>query len=374
MGAVMALRGGAVVEGLAPFDLSTLTASVVSLPTRMPLGATKLAMGLLLSYIGAKSWMVPLMNKEFTKVQYTTLLVVEHRPLEVHIHPHLPRLRVVSSTSGGLDCGDTNPSSPLPSIAPSPSYCPISLLLPHLPSIAPSPLYCPLSSPTASQNDFLLGVSNSFSGGVFFMLAFGHLLPEALEGFSAIGRSHEAALLCVLAGYFAMFIFDKVLFDPHVGAGVAAEGVTEAAATSTAAVAGGKGNKKDAKDAKDAKAARVWDRSSMTLVGAMSIHSAFETVALGLSRDKKSASLMFASIAIHQPAESVALLVALLKSGMTKGQIAHLLLAYSSVGIVATLASTFLARFATPTVDAFVMALTAGTFLYVSATEVSDCL
>jgi zinc transporter ZupT len=186
---------------------------------------------------------------------------------------------------------------------------------------------------------------------VFFMLAFGHLLPEALEGFSVIGRSHEAALLCVLAGYFAMFIFDKVLFDPHGSAGDTA--------------AGDKGNKTDAKDA------RVWDRSSMTLVGAMSIHSAFETVALGLSHDKKSATLMFASIAVHQPAESVALLVALLKSGMTKGQIAHLLLAYSGVGIIATLASTFLARFATPTVDAYVMALTAGTFLYVSATEVS---
>jgi hypothetical protein len=72
---MIALRGGAVVEGLAPFDLGTLTSSVASLPTQMPLGAIKLAMGMLLSYIGAKSWMVPLMNKEFSKVCTLTLFI-----------------------------------------------------------------------------------------------------------------------------------------------------------------------------------------------------------------------------------------------------------------------------------------------------------
>ena len=242
-------------------------------PAKLPLGMTKIMLSLMLTYIGCKSWMIPLMNKEF------------------------------------------------------------------------------------STNEFLLGVTNSFSGGVFFMLAFGHLLPEALEGYAKLSISAETTFLVVLGGYFLMFVLDKILFDPRTHA---------VAITSEGGKTGqGKGKGKGVATGK-----KPWDGSALALVGAMSIHSAFETMALGLSRDKKSALLMFASIGIHQPAESIALLVALLKTEMTRGQIAHLLLAYSSVSIIAILAATFLSRFATPSVDATVMALTTGTFIYVGATEV----
>lgn len=209
----------------------------------------------------------------------------------------------------------------------------------------------PFRNKKFTTNDFLLGVTNAFSGGVFFMLAFGHLLPEALEGFANIGWSHKSALLTALGGYMVMFMLDRVIFDAHA----LAHGVESPAKKGGTA---------------DTTTKPGIPKSALTLVGAMSLHSAFENIALGLTRDRKSAGLMFASSAIHQPAESIALMVALIKAGLTRGQVAHLMLLYNCVGFIAIMGSTLLSKFATPSIDAVVMALTTGTFLYVGATEV----
>ena len=50
-------------------------------------------------------------------------------------------------------------------------------------------------------------------------------------------------------------------------------------------------------------------KSAIVLLLAMSLHSLFETMALGIATDHSSALLMAASVGLHQPAESMALLV-----------------------------------------------------------------
>jgi zinc transporter 1/2/3 len=75
-------------------------------------------------------------------------------------------------------------------------------------------------------------------------------------------------------------------------------------------------------------------RSAVILLFALAIHSIFETMALGLSDTPLQATLLATSIALHQPAESIALLVAFLKSGMPRPEIVRYLSAFSVVGSI----------------------------------------
>ena len=100
------------------------------------------------------------------------------------------------------------------------------------------------------------------------------------------------------------------------------------------------------------------------------VGSLFETVALGMSADRTSAVLMATSIALHQPAESIALLVALVKSSLSPSTIIKLLSMFSLVGPIGVVLGSIIQREASPIVEGALVAATAGTFLYVGATEV----
>ena len=71
-----------------------------------------------------------------------------------------------------------------------------------------------------------------------------------------------------------------------------------------------------------------------------------------------------------QPAESIALLVAFLKSGMPKNQIIAYLGAFSMMGPLGVSIGMLVKGYAAPIVDAIVIAVVAGTFVYVGATEI----
>jgi zinc transporter 1/2/3 len=93
-------------------------------------------------------------------------------------------------------------------------------------------------------------------------------------------------------------------------------------------------------------------------------------MALGLASNFADAALLTLSIALHQPAESIALLVAFLKSGMPSGQIVQFLSTFSCMGPIGVAIGLAVNEFAAPIVDAVMLAIVAGTFVYVGATEV----
>ena len=72
----------------------------------------------------------------------------------------------------------------------------------------------------------------------------------------------------------------------------------------------------------------------MVLLLALAVHSIFETMALGLADTPLQAGLLALSIALHQPAESVALLVAFLKSGLPEADTFRYLSIFSAVGTI----------------------------------------
>merc|ERR1712238_472995 len=86
----------------------------------------------------------------------------------------------------------------------------------------------PLRSKKISENKLALSLANAFSGGVFLSLAFGHLIPECVHGFSTALASNSGSLsaaatnlneaapyMLVLSGYLLIFFVEKVAFDAH---------------------------------------------------------------------------------------------------------------------------------------------------------------
>uniref|UniRef100_A0A7S1BL01 Uncharacterized protein n=1 Tax=Corethron hystrix TaxID=216773 RepID=A0A7S1BL01_9STRA len=228
----------------------------------------------------------------------------------------------------------------------------------------------PLRSPSFGSNALALSVANAFSGGVFLSLAFGHLIPECAVAFREGGVKDEALPhLAVLGGYLFIFFVEKVAFDAH--------GLLEEMQENDTPTPKGKGSglkRTEESESSSANASSTKSsnssRSAVILLGALAVHSVLEMMALGLSDSFADAALLSLSIALHQPAESIALLVAFLKSSLTKPEIVRYLSVFSACGPVGVAIGMAVNKYAPPIFDATMLAVVAGTFVYVGATEV----
>lgn len=263
----------------------------------------------------------------------------------------------------------------------------------------------PLRNKNFTKDSKLLGLANCFAGGIFLMLAFGHMLPHSIEVLGSIGADRNMAFKFALLGYLVVFFIEKMAFDAHsimheamddghshghgsghsTSASIASSNSdknSKSALTPSGASLDHSHSHTDHADHTDchddglgsgsvsSTSGSLSPKSAIVLLAAMSVHSLFETMALGLANDWTSAVMMAASIGLHQPAESIALLVAFLKTSMPRPQVMRWLALFSMVGPLGVTTGVLISKIATPLMDAIIVALTAGTFLYVGATEV----
>ena len=77
----------------------------------------------------------------------------------------------------------------------------------------------PTWSPSCRENPKILGIANSFAGGVFMAIAFMHITPEMIETWNDMNEGKEKIFplpeLLIFCGYTFILIIDKVLFDTH---------------------------------------------------------------------------------------------------------------------------------------------------------------
>ena len=218
----------------------------------------------------------------------------------------------------------------------------------------------PLKNKRLSENKLGMSLANAFSGGVFLSLAFGHLLPECVHGFHDYNEA--VPFLLVLAGYLLIFFVEKVAFDAH--------GALHNMESGGGGGHAGHGHS-HGKQCKDTEAhAASSGRSALILLGALAVHSILEMMALGLADTFSDSALLTLSISLHQPAESIALLVAFLKSGLSHAQIITFLSVFSCMGPIGVGLGMLVNEYAAPIVDSIMLAIVAGTFVYVGATEV----
>jgi zinc transporter ZupT len=204
--------------------------------------------------------------------------------------------------------------------------------------------YVPLARDDLAQNKPLLSLASCFSGGVFLCLALTHLLPHAVEEMEEAGGDKAITYISSLTGYLLVLFIDKVAFSET-------KDFMHSNASESAVMTGGGYN------------------SAIVLLIAMGVHSLLETVALGMAKDSASTVMMAASIGLHQPAETLALLVAFLKTGMTKDEVTQFLMLFSIIGPIGVSLGIYLKGIASAKTDALIMALTSGTFIYMGATE-----
>lgn len=204
--------------------------------------------------------------------------------------------------------------------------------------------YFPLINKRFSKNATALSRGNCFAGGIFLMLSMGHLIPHAVDALVKQGGTSTSALQYTLIGFLAIFFIEKIAFQ------------TDEAENTAEAI--------------EARNGKLPPKSAIVLCSAMCLHSLVEAASLGLAIDTTAAGIMSASIALHQPAESIALLVAFLKTNLSQRNIIIILSLYSMVGVFGVMCGVAISKIATPYVEAVVVAITAGTFLYVGAAEV----
>mmetsp|Transcript_20773 Transcript_20773/g.48196 ORF Transcript_20773/g.48196 Transcript_20773/m.48196 type:complete len:456 (-) Transcript_20773:2720-4087(-) len=240
----------------------------------------------------------------------------------------------------------------------------------------------PLRSKQISENQLALSLANAFSGGVFLSLAFTHLIPECTHGFGA-DWPEAAPYGLILFGYLLIFFVEKVAFDAHDilhemqagGGGHSHSGHSHSHShnNNNKQLNGNANNKQSSSTvsaSSSSDSAASTGRSAVILLGALGVHSVLEMMALGLSDSFGDSALLTMSIALHQPAESIALLVAFLKSGMPKNQILQYLSIFSCMGPIGVALGMAVNEYAAPVVDSIFLAIVAGTFVYVGATEV----
>jgi zinc transporter 1/2/3 len=75
----------------------------------------------------------------------------------------------------------------------------------------------PSRSKKCSSSPTILGIANSFSGGVFLAIALIHILPEASDDYKEQygDKSFPLPFLLVFVGYAFILSIDKVAFDSH---------------------------------------------------------------------------------------------------------------------------------------------------------------
>jgi hypothetical protein len=150
----------------------------------------------------------------------------------------------------------------------------------------------PLKSKSFGENKLALSLANAFSGGVFLSLAFGHLIPECVDGFaSSLGHYNEALpYMLVLSGYLLIFFVEKVAFDAHDILHEMEKGGGDTQQQ----------NESGKEVAAEAAPTRNTSRSAVILLAALAVHSILEMMALGLSDSFSDSAILTISIALHQ--------------------------------------------------------------------------
>ncbi len=211
----------------------------------------------------------------------------------------------------------------------------------------------PLLSSSAAVGGRFMSWGNAFSAGIFLGIGLIHMLGEAQAAWSALGWDYPIAFVLATAAFAASLLFEHVLLpEPaheivhHHGHDCIEEHHAETGATGLYAY---------------------------VLVVVLSLHSVLAGVALGTQDSFANGLVIFSAILVHKATAGFALGVSLARSGIVRSRslrLTTLFAVMTPLGILLGIALNLAFRQASGALDAAVLALAAGTFIYIASLDI----
>ncbi len=212
----------------------------------------------------------------------------------------------------------------------------------------------PLYSSSAAGGGRFMSWGNAFSAGIFLGIGLIHMLGEAQETFAAMGWDYPIAFVLATAAFAASLLFEHVLLPEPAHAIVHHHGHDCIEEHHAETGSGG-----------------IYP---YVLVVALSLHSVLAGLALGTQDSFSNGAVIFAAIFVHKATAGFALGVSLARTGIPRSRSLRLAALFASMtpaGILLGLGLHRLVQDANqPYLDAAVLALAAGTFIYIASLDI----
>ena len=240
----------------------------------------------------------------------------------------------------------------------------------------------PLCFNNCRKGTRLLNYANAFSGGIFLGIGFFHLFPEANENFekyysTPVGNKSfifgwPMCYLLAFLSYSLILYLEKVAFNSHDIIPNQEKNMNEPLLINECE------NELDALSEDEGIRKRKYifnnngNSSNLTpyiLLIALSIHSIFEGIALGVMNTFRDCSLLFSAILMHKWAASFALGISFYKSRVEKSLFIKMILLFTIFCPIGIIIGMFFSE-AGYLVKGIMLSLSGGTFIYVAASEV----
>ena len=211
----------------------------------------------------------------------------------------------------------------------------------------------PLARGASATNPRFLSWGNAFAAGIFLSIGFVHMLSDAVAQFHDMGESPTLVFFLAAVAFVFMLLLEHVLLPSGAHEHLHAEAGTAHAGFETA---------------------QGWNRLyPYALIAALSIHSIFAGIALGVQENVASTLLIFIAIVAHKATASFALSVSLVRQGAPRYQTLRLIVFFSvmtPLGIaMGDGIHEVLSGESARAMSAVVVALAAGTFIYIAALD-----
>ena len=211
----------------------------------------------------------------------------------------------------------------------------------------------PLVRREMASNPRFLSWGNSFAAGIFLSIGFVHMLSDAVAQFHEMGQGPGLVFFLAAVAFVFMLLLEHVLLPSDAHERLHAE-----SGASGPGLGDGHG----------------WKHFyPYALIAALSVHSIFAGIALGVQESLASTFLIFVAIVAHKATASFALSVSLVRQSAPRGQTAGLIVFFSCMtplGIaLGDSIQDIISGDAAQVVSAVVVALAGGTFIYIASLD-----
>jgi zinc transporter 1/2/3 len=212
----------------------------------------------------------------------------------------------------------------------------------------------PLLRSSSPQGGRFMSWGNAFSAGIFLGIGLIHMLFEAQEAWAALGWTYPIAFVLATAAFATSLLFEHVLLPEQAHAMVHHHGhdcVEEHHASSESD-----------------------GLFPYVLIVALSLHSILAGVALGTQDSVSNGLIIFLAIFVHKATAGFALGVSLARSTIERRRSLRLVALFAAMTPAGILVGMSLDRAVLSSseayLDATVLALAAGTFIYIASLDI----